>query len=62
MRHLEGSTHYELGKLRILHDKMVNTIYRQRGMSVATALDPEVVYHLDALDAIILATTPQEHQ
>lgn len=60
MRHLEGSTHYELGKLRMLHDKQISAIYRRRG--VGAAFDAEVTYHLDAIDAIILATTPQEHQ
>lgn len=67
MRHLEGSTHYELGKLRMLHDHSVHTLYaRSRHLGadgvIQCANDPEVTYHLDAVDAIILATTPQEHQ
>lgn len=50
---LDRDTRYELAKLRILTDRAVNHIYRTRGFSVATALDPEVVYLLDLQDAIL---------
>jgi hypothetical protein len=53
---LDKETRYELGKLRMLHDRWINRTYRARGMSVAVALDPEVIWHLDALDALIELT------
>jgi hypothetical protein len=51
-------TRYELGKLRIQHDRWVNAIYRRHGIVTD---DPELTYHLDALDAIIELTQPEEN-
>lgn len=53
MRVADPETHYEIGKLRALHDRTVSTIHRRRGSGLTVALDPEVVYNLDALDALI---------
>jgi hypothetical protein len=54
---MSPETRYELGKLRIQHDRWVSHAYRTRGES---SFEPECVYHLDALDAIIEATQLEE--
>jgi len=56
MRVADPETHYELGKLRAMHDRTVNRAYRNKPASVTTqelASDPETLYHLDAIDALI---------
>lgn len=53
---LDKETRYELGKLRILHDKTVSRLYRTRG--AAAAFDPECLYNLDALEALLDLTNP----
>lgn len=55
---LDKETRYELGKLRILHDKWLNATYRYRGMFESVWTDPEVVWHLDALEALLDLTNP----
>jgi hypothetical protein len=54
---LDSETRHEIAKLRIAHDKAVAALYRQykaRGAEMLTiALDPEMIYHLDAQDAIL---------
>jgi hypothetical protein len=55
---LDKETRYELGKLRILHDKWVHTDYQHRGIAGAFSGDPELVYHLDAQDAILELINP----
>jgi hypothetical protein len=55
---LDKETRYKLGKLRILHDKWVHTDYQRRGIAGAFSGDPELVYHLDAQDAILELINP----
>lgn len=57
---LSAETLYELGRLRAETDRTINRIYRARGISVGTALDPEVQYLLDVLDACIELTTLED--
>jgi hypothetical protein len=65
VRVADPATHYELGKLRALHDKWINHAYRTRGlyeiMSAETlVMDREVEYHIDALEALIEYDAPEE--
>lgn len=54
---IEMDTYTVLGALRSQHDRAVNTAYRQglaQRISIDTmANDPELVYHLDATEAIV---------
>jgi hypothetical protein len=50
---LDAQTRYELGKLRILHDRWVSADYHRRGVAGALSGDPELIYHLDCQDAIV---------
>lgn len=55
---LDKETRYELGKLRLMHDRWIHADYKRRGIAVAFSADPELTYHLDALDALIERTNP----
>jgi hypothetical protein len=60
MRVQDPATHYELGKLRGLHDRWVHHDYKRRGIAGAFMSDPETIYHLDAIDALIQCDAPEE--
>ena len=61
---LSKETRYELGKLRMLHERAVATLWRSGKARGAEALeiasDAEITYHLDAQDAILELTNPEE--
>ena len=57
---LEADTMFLIGRLRVETDRTINRIYRARGISVATAMDPEVQYLLDVLDATIELTNQED--
>lgn len=57
---LDAETMYAIGRLRVETDRTINRIYRARGISAGTALDPEVQYLLDVLDATIEITNPED--
>ena len=58
---LDAETRYELEKLRMLHDRTVNRMYRHKTTETRQlAADPEMTYNLDALDAIIEITRPED--
>jgi hypothetical protein len=56
MRVADRETHYELGKLRAMHDRWVHHAYRFKPANITAAElagDPEMQYHLDSIDALI---------
>lgn len=62
MTALDAETRHELGKLRGLHDRTVNRMYRTKTQETRElAEDPEMTYNLDALDALIESTRPEEN-
>jgi hypothetical protein len=61
MTTLDAETRHDLARLRGLHDRTVNRMYRHKTTETRQlAEDPEMTYQLDALDAIIEITRPED--
>lgn len=59
---LDPETRFDLAKLRLLHDRWVHADYRRRGSAGGFLVDPELIYHLDAQDALIELTNLETDQ